>query len=453
MPGKPQSQAQWEETMARRILDVTRSGLYLHLRYLSPALATLPWQAAENGTALYTEGAVLHFLPTHVIELYRKNPRFLSRAYLHTLLHCIFRHLWLRNGRDAVLWNLSSDIAVEYVIDHLGIEELARPLSWTRQKLYRELEENGLVAVGPAYRLLAHGQRDAREMQKLFREFYVDDHDLWPGDGQQPPQVVQAARNWEKLGRQVEAEQSRRQTDPGEDENLLSSQIKAGRSRRSYRDFLRRFAVLREEPRLDPDNFDLGFYSYGLQIYGDMPLIEPLETRESIKVHDLVIVLDTSQSTSGELVKGFLTETFTLLRSTASFFARCHIRVLQCDDAVRQDTLLTAPEELERYLDSFQLLGGGGTDFRPAFAHVDELVAAGKMAKPRGLLYFTDGKGIFPARRPDYETAFLFLGQGAETPPWAIRLVLDEEEFAPAPPPADTTWADPDDWQPDEHIM
>lgn len=435
MPGKPQSQAQWEESMARRILDVTRSGLYLHLRYLSPALAALPWQPAENGTALYTEGVALHFLPTHVIALYRKNPRFLSRAYLHTLLHCIFRHLWLRNGRDAVLWNLSSDIAVEYIIDHLGIEALTRPLSWTRQKLYRELEENGLVAVGPIYRLLARGQRDAREMQKLFWEFYVDDHGLWPGDGQQPPQVVQAAQNWEKLGRQVEAEQSRRQTDPGEEENLLSSQIKAGRSRRSYRDFLRRFAVLREEPRLDLDNFDLGFYSYGLQIYGDMPLIEPLETRESIKVHDLVIVLDTSQSTSGELVKGFLTETFTLLRSTASFFARCHIRVLQCDDAVRQDTLLTAPEELERYLDSFQLVGGGGTDFRPAFAHVDELVAAGKMAVPRGLLYFTDGKGIFPARRPNYETAFLFLGQGAETPPWAIRLVLDEEGFAPAPPP------------------
>ena len=43
MPQKPQSQAEWEETMARRILDVTRSGLYLHLRFLSPALAALPW--------------------------------------------------------------------------------------------------------------------------------------------------------------------------------------------------------------------------------------------------------------------------------------------------------------------------------------------------------------------------------------------------------------------------
>ena len=452
MPQKPQSQAEWEESMARRILDVTRSGLYLHLRFLSPALAALPWQAAEAGTALYTEGTRLHFLPQRVIALYRQNPRYLSRAYLHTLLHCIFRHLWLRGSRDTALWNLASDIAAEYVIDHLGIEAFTRPLSWTRQKLYTELESAGLVAAGPIYRLLARGQRDAGEMQKLWQEFYVDDHGLWPRDGQQAPQAVQAAQNWEKLGRQVEAEQSRRQ-DPGEGGELLASQVKAGRSRRSYRDFLRRFAVLREEPRLDPDSFDLGFYSYGLQIYGDMPLIEPLETRESIKVHDLVIVLDTSQSTSGELVRGFLSETFALLRSTASFFARCHIRVLQCDDAVRADTLLTSPEELERYLDSFRLIGGGGTDFRPAFAHIDALVAGGKMAKPRGLLYFTDGKGIFPARRPDYETAFLFLGQGPATPPWAIRLVLDEEEFLPAPPPADTSWADPDDWQPDEHIM
>ena len=39
--------------------------------------------------------------------------------------------------------------------------------------------------------------------------------------------------------------------------------------------------------------------------YGKMPLIEPLESRESKKIRDFVIVLDTSESTAGELVKNF----------------------------------------------------------------------------------------------------------------------------------------------------
>ena len=39
----------------------------------------------------------------------------------------------------------------------------------------------------------------------------------------------------------------------------LQAQVQAGRSRRTYRDFLRRFAVWHEEPHLDPEEFDLAF--------------------------------------------------------------------------------------------------------------------------------------------------------------------------------------------------
>ena len=89
---KPQSQAQWQEQMARRILEVVRSELYLELRFLNPVLSALPWQCAENGTALYTDGLSLRFLPPHIIELWQHNRKALSRAYLHTVFHCLFRH-------------------------------------------------------------------------------------------------------------------------------------------------------------------------------------------------------------------------------------------------------------------------------------------------------------------------------------------------------------------------
>lgn len=47
--------------------------------------------------------------------------------------------------------------------------------------------------------------------------------------------------------------------------------------------------------------------------------------------------------------------------------------MIQCDDQVRQDAVLKSPEEFQRFLENFQIRGGGGTDFRPAFEYVESL--------------------------------------------------------------------------------
>lgn len=87
-------------------------------------------------------------------------------------------------------------------------------------------------------------------------------------------------------------------------------------------------------------------------------MIEPLESRESKKIRDFVIVIDTSESTSGELVKAFLKETFGLLKTGESFFAKCNIAVMQCDDAVRDLTFLHSTDELDRFAACLTLTGG-----------------------------------------------------------------------------------------------
>ena len=162
-----------------------------------------------------------------------------------------------------------------------------------------------------------------------------------------------------------------------------------------------------------------------------MPLIEPLESREVMRIQEFVIVVDTSDSTNGELVKNFLKETFAILTQANSFSQKCHIRILQCDDKVRMDEKITSREELEQLMERFTLAGGGGTDFRPAFAYVNKLVADGELRDLRGMLYFTDGKGIYPKTCPDYDAAFLYLDEYEEAavPPWAMRLRLSPEEF------------------------
>ena len=106
-----------------------------------------------------------------------------------------------------------------------------------------------------------------------------------------------------------------------------------------------------------------------LRTYGKLPLIEPLESREVKKIHDFVIVVDTSESTAGELVKAFLKETFTLLKSQDSFFRQCRILVMQADNAVRDEVWLNDLDALDRYTAQFTLVGGGGkTTLLYAFA-------------------------------------------------------------------------------------
>ena len=131
----------------------------------------------------------------------------------------------------------------------------------------------------------------------------------------------------------------------------------ANRSRSSYRDFLRRFCVLREEPRLDPDTFDLNFYTYGLSVYGNMPLIEPVETRESKKIEEIALVIDTSYSTSGALVRSFLSETYALLKQRESFFRRMNLHIIQADNQVQRDHLVTTEDQLIDLMDHFELAG------------------------------------------------------------------------------------------------
>ena len=74
----------------------------------------------------------------------------------------------------------------------------------------------------------------------------------------------------------------------------------------------------------------------------------------------------------------------------------------------------------------------GGTDFRPAFLYVEQLMRAQRFSALKGLIYFTDGKGIYPVKMPPYDTAFVFMEESysdVDVPPWAIKIILTPQEL------------------------
>ena len=215
--------------------------------------------------------------------------------------------------------------------------------------------------------------------------------------------------------------------------NLKQTLKELNRETYDYREFLKKFASLGENLETNEDEFDYIYYIYGMDHYGNMPLVEPLEYKEVKKVREIVIAIDTSESVSGDLVQQFVQKTWNMLKQTDSFFSRVNIHILQCGAKVEEDVSIKSQEDLDAYLKSMMLLKGfGGTDFRPVFEKVNELIRSHAFSNFRGLIYFTDGYGTYPAMPPAYPTAFVFLDQGHEipgVPPWAIRLVLKEDEI------------------------
>ena len=66
------------------------------------------------------------------------------------------------------------------------------------------------------------------------------------------------------------------------------------------------------------------------------------------------------------------------------------------------------------------------------FTYVEELMKNHAFSRLKGLLYFTDGQGIYPLKRPPFETAFVFMKEDYEdvdVPAWAMKLILEEERY------------------------
>ena len=131
-------------------------------------------------------------------------------------------------------------------------------------------------------------------------------------------------------------------------------------------------------------------------------------------------------------MRNFLNKTYNILTERESFFEKIHLHIIQCDEKIQKDHVITGREDFRQLMENLPLKGFGGTDFRPVFRYVDGLLERHEFQQLKGLIYFTDGYGTFPETMPDYETAFVFVNDGyaiPEVPSWAVQLILEEDAF------------------------
>lgn len=429
------------QRIGEQILAASRDELYLGMRFLDVALSSFVYQMDSEVHPFGTDGAMIYFHPRELGGLYRENRILVNRGYLHMVYHCLFRHMvkqisFAENERESVffLWDLSCDIAIERLIDGNFHRSVRYSRSLLRRDTYGRLEQEADGKVLNAERiflLLRKWDLSEEKWQKLRQEFYVDDHRYWENKSpDEKPPNPDLNQKWQEINEEMETDLETFSKEASERSGDLLGQVRVeNREHYDYREFLRKFSVYREELGVDVDTFDYTFYSYGLSLYGNMPLIEPQETKEVKKIEEFAVVIDTSMSCSGELVQKFLEVTYDVLGSSESFFKKVNVHIIQCDEEVQSDVKITCEEDLKAYMENLTLYGEGGTDFRPAFSYVDHLIRDGEFEHLRGLIYFTDGYGIYPEKMPGYQTAFVFAEEEAEerqVPPWAMKIVLDE---------------------------
>ena len=456
-----------------RILNEARTELYIHLRFMARALDSLGYTMDLATQSMGTDARTIHYNPNFVFALFLESPQKLDRLYLHILLHCIFRHMFSSDQyEDQALWDLAADIQVESVLDSMDYDIINRPAYPFREEWYERLRaECRVLSAERIYHYFHLNKPDLDTLQMLTLEFHKCDHQFWkrmedPAGGGQPEipedllndtQTPPAAKpdpdtppkngtgalaqvdetaldeQWKDTAERLQTELTTFGAEASDETGSLAWVLAAQyRQETDFRDFLEKLTVLREVTHVDPDSFDYGYYNYGMEVYGNMPLIEENEFREERRISDLVIAIDTSASTEQGQVQRFLDETAAILRRRTNFFQRIRVHLILCDDRVQEDIVLTKPEEIEEYAAHFEMKGGYGTDFRPVFQYVEELRAQGALPELRGLMYFTDGHGPYPTKPTDYQTAFVYDPwadiDDQSAPDWALKLYLKDSD-------------------------
>ncbi len=417
------------EKLARDILLLARDAIVVQFRFLDAAVNKMTTVSQPGIHGVMTDGKALYYDAAFLLEAYKKESASAARMYLHILLHCIFSH-WYGYGKlEEGLWDLAADIAVEETILSMNLPGLSleRDREATQQ-LQRLKQQIPVLTAEKVYRYFKLNGPSKDYETELKRLFFVDRHESWRIKEISEP----SKEEWKKISERVKADLKSFSRGKTGEESLQKNLAEATKDRYDYAALLKKIVTMGEDISPSEDEFDYIYYTYGLKQYGNMPLIEPLEYRESRKIKEFVIAIDTSASCRGPIVKGFINKTYSLLKGAENFFTKVNVHIIQCDNEVRSDTKITCDEDFHAFLAEGKLTGFGATDFRPVFTYVNELVEEGEFENLKGLIYFTDGYGLYPEKMPAYDVIFAFLNEDEGRPPvpvWAIRAVIEEEEL------------------------
>lgn len=391
-----------QKSLCERILEHESLKIYQDRPFFGRALAQLSFRPSPSGET-GTDGIFFFYDCDSVIRYFLDGR--LRALLLHTILHCLFLHILPPANATRTAWDKACD----------------------------EFADEALAKLDPES---TYHVRDSHTFWYRRTDTpCTSDH--CGGDSSDPSlSHTQLKEKWGELRRQFSHTKKRsgisnRGITGG---SMTEWVILRENGRYDFRRYLRRLCISAEEMQIDPDSIDPIPYHYGLQLLKNMPLIEPLETAEVSKILELVIAIDTSGSCSLPVVQRFLDEICSLLSEQEYFFRKIRVHLIQCDCVIQDHRIITSLEAWKQESHSLKIQGRGGTDFTPVFSYIEKLQKEKQINHLKGLLYFTDGDGIYPQKQTSYETAFVFSDKkflDLNVPKWIIPLCFDNSPILP----------------------
>ena len=408
-----------DESVGEIIASLAADMLCLDMRFLASVVLSLDIVVDPGDSDPSCDGETMRFHEERISSDYSSCHNLPTRQLAHCALHLMLGHCGAPVSDSR---SLAEDMVVEYVLDSMDTPHTSIP---GRDDRMYACERIFKLAGSPIPKLMEEHIVSMADWKRTTHEsmFRRDDHQV---------RAPEDLGKWSEMAQQAMTEMEGFIRKSGDGSEALLSVLRIRNRRRyDYRAFLRKFMSRRGSIKENPDEFDPIYYSYGLATYGNIPLVDSLESSERPMLDEFVIAIDTSGSTMRGPVIRFLEEAFSALRQSGSG-ERGNIHVIQCDEFVRRDDVVRSEADMNRLTNDFKLEGGGGTDFRPVFYYVDDLVNNGDLRNLKGLMYFTDGIGKYPEKRPKYDTVFVFCDDRCrerEIPPWAMRLDIETKDL------------------------
>lgn len=356
-----------------------RTALVLDHPFFGALALRLRMREDESAPTAYTDGQTLGYNPAFIEKLTDAQVKGLVA---HEVLHCANGHCWRRGDRDPRQWNIACDAAINHHVLAAGLELPPDGIPGEDRAAEQIYGARSTTPPPGGYGAGGFGEvRDGEEGEGDGAEGAGNTADGWKIA---TIQAAQAAKAYGKLPA-CAARLLDEITNPPVDWRKLLADFVNRSARNDY-----------DWTRANTRHLQRGFV---------------LPTLRSNELPDIVIVADTSGSITPAtlaMFAGAVSDVLSAYPTTA--------HVLAVDAQVHSSTTYRS-EDLPIEIPDFR--GGGGTDFRPAFDHVEREELA-----PACLIYLTDLCGTFPDEPPAYPVIWCATEPGEA--PWGETVHVTE---------------------------
>lgn len=368
---------------AQEKITKARAGLILDQPFFGSLALRLRPQADGTCPTAWTDGISLGYNPAWIESLPLDQ---VKGVIAHEVMHCSNGHHCRRQQREPRAWNIATDGAINEVLESAdfvlpkGAIRQPTMAGQSAEERYSKLPQGG----GQGQPQAGQGEpwqigevRDCPAPQGSSAASSADMNAQAQTWKIATAQAAQAARRAGKLGGEL-----------GRMVNDIINPLLP------WRDILRRFV----------ENTAKADYSWIIPNRRFIWQGLYLPSCISENMRPLVLVMDTSGSTwcEPQLLEQFAAEISAIVQDCGA-----NIKLIYADSRINKIEDYT-PEDMPLKL---KVHGGGGTDFRPAIAHVENLpdeIAA--------LIYFTDLEGHFPDHEPAFPVLWITNDESGKVP-------------------------------------